>query len=68
MAHHKDHEKLERIKEAIARSDLKEEEKSNALAHVEEWYAEDRGAGTLVEMLLERFATLKPILAEAGLL
>ncbi|WP_456451676.1 hypothetical protein [Hydrogenimonas sp.] len=69
MAHHKHHEKLEKLKEAIKNSDkLSEEEKSNALAHIEEWYEEDKAFGTLVEVLTEKFAALEPIFAELGLI
>ena len=69
MAHHKHHEKLEEIKTAILKSDkLSEEEKSNAIAHVEEWYEEDKAFGTLIEELTEKFAVLEPIFAELGLL
>ncbi len=69
MAHHKHHEKLEEIKAAILKSDkLSEEEKSNAIAHVEEWYEEDKAFGTLIEELTEKFAVLEPIFAELGLL
>ncbi|WP_456401976.1 hypothetical protein [Hydrogenimonas sp.] len=69
MAHHKEHEKLEAIKEAIRSSEkLTEEQKSNALAHVEEWYEEDKAFGTLVEALIEKFAALEPIFAELGLI
>ncbi len=69
MAHHKHHEKLEKIKEAIRDSkELTEEQKSNALAHVEEWYAEDKAFGSLIEGLIEKFAELEPIFSEMGLI
>ena len=69
MPHHKEHEKLEQIKTAILKHDkLSEEEKRNAIAHVEEWYAEDKGFGTLIETLTQKFATLEPIFAEMGLI
>jgi len=69
MPHHKHHEKLEQLKEAIRNSDkLSEEEKNNALAHIEEWYEEDKAFGTLLETLVEKFAALEPILAELGLI
>jgi hypothetical protein len=69
MPHHKHHEKLEKLKEAIRNSDkLTEEEKSNALAHIEEWYEEDKAFGLLIETLVEKFAALEPIFAELGLL
>ena len=73
MPHHKHHEKLEKIKEAIQNSpDLSEEEKSNALAHIEEWYLEDQADKYFWQMvkekLLEISAKIEPILAEVGLL
>ncbi|WP_456322675.1 hypothetical protein [Hydrogenimonas sp.] len=69
MPHHKHHEKLEQLKEAIRNSDkLTEEQKSNALAHIEEWYEEDKAFGTLIESLIEKFAELEPIFAELGLI
>ena len=69
MAHHKHHEKLERLKEAIRNSDrLSEEEKNNALAHIEEWYEEDKAFGALIETLVEKFAALEPLFAELGLI
>ena len=69
MPSHKHHEKLEALKEAIRNSDkLSEEEKSNALAHIEEWYEEDRAFGALLETLTEKFAALEPIFAELGLI
>ncbi len=69
MAHHKQHEKLEQLKEAIRNSDrLSEEEKNNALAHIEEWYEEDKAFGALIETLVEKFAALEPLFAELGLI
>ncbi len=68
MSSHKHHEKLERIKEAIAKSDLSEEEKSNAWKHIEEWYAEDKAFGTLYEKLAEISPKIEAILTELGLI
>ncbi len=69
MPHHKHHEKLEKLKEAIRSSkELSEEQKSNALAHVEEWYEEDKAFGSLIETLVEKFAELEPIFSELGLI
>jgi len=73
MPHHKHHEKLEALKEAIKKSpELSEEEKSNALAHIEEWYIEDQADRVVPQMikekLLEISAKLEPILAELGFL
>ena len=47
---------------------MTEEEKSNALAHIEEWYEEDKASGLLIETLVEKFAALEPIFAEMGLI
>ena len=73
MPHHKRHEKLERIKEAIKNDpNLTEEEKSTALALIEEWYIEDQADEEFWPMLkaklLEISAKIEPILAEIGLL
>ncbi len=74
MPHHnKRKEKLEQLKEAIKNSPhLTEEEKSNALAHIEEWYIEDQADKYFWDMvkakLLEISAKIEPILAEVGLL
>ena len=73
MPHHKHHEKLEKIKEAIQNSpDLSEEEKSEAMKLIEEWYIEDQADQyfwTMVkEKLLEISAKIEPILAELGFL
>ncbi len=74
MPHHnKRKEKLEQLKEAIKNSPhLTEEEKSNALAHIEEWYLEDQADKYFWDMvkakLLDISAKIEPILAELGLL
>ncbi len=73
MPHHKHHEKLERLKEAIQKNpELSEEEKSNALKHIEEWYIEDQADNYFWKMvrekLLEVSAKMEPILAELGFL
>jgi hypothetical protein len=61
-------EHLERIKEAIAKAELSEEEKSNAWKHIEEWYAEDKAFGTLYEKLAEISPKIEALLAEMGLI
>lgn len=71
MPHHKHHEKLEALKEAIkSHPELTEEQKSNAIAHIEEWYEEDKAQGilfdTIKEKLLEISEKLNPILDELG--
>ena len=73
MAHHKHHEKLAKLEEAIkSHPDLSEEERSNALAHIKEWYLEDQADRVvpklIKEKLLEVSAKLEPILAELGFL
>ncbi len=69
MPHHKHHEKLEKIKEAIKNHpELNEEEKSNALAHIKEWYMEDKAFGTFLEELMKISEKIEPLLKEAGLI
>lgn len=60
---------LEKIKDTIDRSDdLTEEEKSNSMKHIEEWYREDQAWGTFIEELSEISPKIKVLLAELGLL
>ncbi len=59
---------LERIKEAISKAELSEEEKSNAWKHIEEWYEEDKAFGTLYEKLSEISPKIEAILNELGLI
>ena len=59
---------LEKIKEAIDRSELSEEEKSNSFKHIEEWYEEDRAFGTLYEKLSEISPKIEALLNELGLI
>jgi hypothetical protein len=60
---------LERIKENIDKSDaLTEEEKSDSMKRIEEWYREDLAWGTFIEKLSELSPTIKGLLAELGLL
>jgi hypothetical protein len=61
-------EHLARIKEAIGKAELSEEEKSNAWKHIEEWYAEDKAFGTLYEKLAEISPKIEALLAEMGLI
>jgi len=69
MPHHKHHEKLEKIKEAIeTHPHLSEEEKSNALNHIKEWYLEDKAFGTFIEELTKISEKIEPILKEMGLI
>ncbi len=60
---------LENIKESISKSDmLSQEEKSDSVKRIEEWYAEDQAWGTLIGELSEVSPTMKAILAELGLI
>ncbi len=60
---------LEKIKEAVQRTDtLSKEEKSLAVQKIEEWYVEDKGMGLLGEQLMQITKKINPILEEMGLL
>ncbi|GIT99389.1 hypothetical protein [Sulfurovum sp. TSL1] len=60
---------LEKIKESIDRSDaLTEEEKSDSMKRIEEWYREDMSSGTFIQDLSKLSPTIKALLAELGLL
>lgn len=60
---------LEKIKERIDRSDaLTEEEKSDSMKRIEQWYREDMAWGTFMKELSEISPTVKGLLAELGLL
>ncbi len=60
---------LEKIKENIDKSNaLSEEEKSDSVKRIEEWYAEDQAWGTFIREISEISPQIKSILAELGLL
>ena len=60
---------LEKIKDSIDRSDtLTEEEKSDSVKRIEEWYREDMASGTFMKELSELSPTIKGLLAELGLI
>ena len=66
---HKDKEKhLEQIKEHIEKSNLSEDEKSNAWKHIEEWYQEDKAWGTFITELSKISPKIEALLAEIGLM
>ena len=68
MSSHKDHSKLESIKEAVVKSDnLSEDEKSQTVKRIEEWISEDKAEGIIYEELVELAAGIRPMLAELGL-
>jgi hypothetical protein len=69
MSSHKNHEHLEKIKDAIQKANhLSEEEKSATLKRVEEWIKEDKADGIFYEELVEISNKIKPILSEIGLI
>jgi hypothetical protein len=60
---------LEMIKDTIDKSDaLSEEEKSDSMKRIEEWYREDMASGTFIQELSELSPTIKALLAELGLI
>ncbi len=60
---------LENIKENIHKSEhLNEEEKSDSVKRIEEWYAEDQAWGTFINKLAETSPHVKAILSELGLI
>ena len=60
---------LEKIKDSIDRSEtLSEEEKTDSVKRIEEWYREDMASGTFMKELSELSPTIKALLAELGLL
>ena len=67
MSSHKDHSKLEKIKEAVVKSDLKESEKTDTIKRIDEWIMEDKAEGIIYEELVELASGIKPMLAELGL-
>ncbi len=60
---------LETIKENIDKTDaLSQDEKSDSMKRIEEWYAEDKAWETLMAELSEVSPKIKTILADLGLL
>ncbi|RLA72220.1 MAG: hypothetical protein DRG24_03565 [Epsilonproteobacteria bacterium] len=58
---------LERIKDAVHKSDgMSEAEKSSSVKIIEEWAIEDKAMGLLSEELQKISAGIKPILSELG--
>jgi hypothetical protein len=60
-------EELEKIRNHIESANLSEEEKSSSFKHIEEWYAEDKGFGSLYDILAEVSPAVKALLGELGL-
>ena len=60
---------IEKIKERIEESkELNQEEKSNTIKHIEEWYAEDKAFGTFIADLAKISPKIEAILIELGLI
>lgn len=60
---------LETIKENIDKTDaLSEEEKSDSMKRIEEWYAEDQAWEALMVRLSEVSPKVKTVLADLGLI
>ncbi len=60
---------IENIKERIEESkELNQEEKSNTIKHIEEWYAEDKAFGTFIAELAKISPKIEAILIELGLI
>ena len=60
---------IEKIKEKIEESkELSQEEKSNSVKHIEEWYAEDKAWGTFIGELAKISPKVEAILVELGLI
>jgi len=68
MSAHKDKEHLERIKDAVIKSEkLDESQKSDSVKRIEEWVEEDKAFGILLEELLNISEFFETLFAELGL-
>ena len=68
MSTHKNKEHLVKIKDAISKSEkLNEEQKSDSVKRIEEWYEEDKAFGLLKEELMEISEYFEVLFAELGL-
>ena len=60
---------IEKIKERVQKSsELSQEEKSNTIKRIEEWYAEDKAFGALMAELAKISPKVEAILVELGLI
>ena len=60
---------IEKIKERVQKSnELSQEEKSNTIKRIEEWYAEDKAFGTFLAELAKISPKVEAILVELGLM
>ncbi len=68
MSAHKHREHLQRIKEAVTKSEkLDENQKSDSVKRIEEWVEEDKAFGLLKEELLNISEYFEVLFAEIGL-
>ncbi len=68
MNAHKHKEHLEKIKDAVVKSEkLDENQKSDSVKRIEEWIEEDKAFGTLKEELLNISEFFETLFAELGL-
>jgi len=68
MSAHKHKEHLEKIKDAVTQTkELNEDQKSDSVKRIEEWYEEDKSFGLLKEELLEISEYFETLFAELGL-
>jgi len=68
MSAHKHREHLQRIKEAVTKSEkLDESQKSDSVKRIEEWVEEDKAFGLLKEELLNISEYFEVLFAELGL-
>ncbi len=62
-------EKIEKVKEAVKKSqEIEDMKKSLILEKIEEWKHEDEAMSLIPEKLMELAAEIKPILKEIGLI
>ena len=67
MSSHKNHENLEKIKNAVNKAQhLNENEKSQTIQRIDEWIMEDKAEGLFYEELLEITQGMKSILKDLG--
>jgi len=67
MSSHKNHENLEKIKNAIREAEhLSENEKSQTIQRIDEWITEGKAEGLFYEELLEITQGMKSILKDLG--
>ena len=67
MSSHKNHENLEKIKNAVNEAEhLNENEKSETIQRIDEWIMEDKADGLFYEELVDITQGMKSILKDLG--